>query len=258
VIDKNDTYQKLKIPSGFQTGIKIVHGFEISANQMTELILDFNACDSVVQAGDSGNWLLKPTIKVLNTEEMSIINGIVTNDDLTGIEEVLVSVQVVDPDADDEKDEVLIQTATITDENGEYSIFVQPGPYNLVFSKDLYQTGCAEVIAERGQTTVQDFTLPETTNGTVEGTVSIEEAAKDQHVTLSFIQIALCEGGLEVKTIEVKSINVADGSSYTVGLPVGTYILVLSTYGEETQIVDLEVLADPEKTILNINFPAIS
>ena len=35
VIDTDDAYQELKIPSGINTGIKIVHGFTISADQTT-------------------------------------------------------------------------------------------------------------------------------------------------------------------------------------------------------------------------------
>ena len=67
VIDTDENYQELKIPSGINTGIKIVHGFTISTDQTTELILDFNAEKSVVIADNSGNWLLKPTIKFEGT-----------------------------------------------------------------------------------------------------------------------------------------------------------------------------------------------
>jgi hypothetical protein len=34
---------ELKVPSGFQTGVKIVHEFDVNANSTTELILDFDA-----------------------------------------------------------------------------------------------------------------------------------------------------------------------------------------------------------------------
>jgi hypothetical protein len=37
--------------------------------------LDFDASRSIVKAGSSGKWLLKPTIKVLDTEEYSVISG---------------------------------------------------------------------------------------------------------------------------------------------------------------------------------------
>ena len=75
IIDNADTYYELKIPSGYQTGIKIVHGFDITENQTTELILDFDASRSIVKAGNSGQWLLKPTIKVLDTVKWFNVDG---------------------------------------------------------------------------------------------------------------------------------------------------------------------------------------
>jgi len=50
VVDLNDVYHELKVPSGSQSGFKIVGGFEINANSTTELILDFDANRSVVVA----------------------------------------------------------------------------------------------------------------------------------------------------------------------------------------------------------------
>ncbi|MCK7490916.1 MAG: DUF4382 domain-containing protein [Comamonadaceae bacterium] len=46
VIDDSNDYHELKIPSGFQTGVKIVQGFEINENRTTELLLDFDASRS--------------------------------------------------------------------------------------------------------------------------------------------------------------------------------------------------------------------
>ncbi|UCF93067.1 MAG: DUF4382 domain-containing protein [Desulfobacterales bacterium] len=258
IVDPNDTTHELKVPSGLQTGIKIVQGFEISAAQTTELILDFNAADSVVQAGNSGQWLLKPTIKVLETKEHSIITGIVTDDaaDPVGIEGVLVSVQVSDPEAQDAQDNVLVQTATLTDENGEYSIFVRPGTYNLVFAKDGFGTDCAKVVAEAASTVVQDVTLfAAPAQGTVSGDVFITGATEEQHVTLSFRQTAQCDvdDGSGAVLIEVKSLNIANISSYTVSLPAGAYSLVASTFGEDTQVFDL-VVDDQLETEQSINF----
>jgi hypothetical protein len=53
VIDNSNKYQELKIPSGYQTGVKVVCGFDINENQTTELILDFDASRSIVEAGSS-------------------------------------------------------------------------------------------------------------------------------------------------------------------------------------------------------------
>ena len=59
---------ELKVPSGPQTGEKIVGGFEIVENKTTELILDFDVQKSVVKAGNSEQWLLKPTVKIFDFE----------------------------------------------------------------------------------------------------------------------------------------------------------------------------------------------
>ena len=132
VIDTDDNYQELKIPSGYQTGLKIVHGFTISANQTTELILDFLAEKSVVVSGNGENWHLKPTVKVGSTEELSIIRGKVTTDGSTPIEGAVVSAQQFDGSAEDDKDKVTIQASTVTDSDGYFSLFVSPDAYNIV------------------------------------------------------------------------------------------------------------------------------
>ena len=52
--------KSLKIPSG---SIKLIHPFSIAANQTTTLTLDFDAMQSVHQAGSQ--YIMKPTIKVI-------------------------------------------------------------------------------------------------------------------------------------------------------------------------------------------------
>ena len=132
VILEDDSVHELKVPSGFQSGVKIVKGFTISTDGTTEIILDFDASRSVVEAGNSGQWLLKPTIKVGELEEYSIIEGTVTDDSSVGIPNVYVSAQFFDPDAQFKEDEVVIQAGTLTDTDGNYSLFVMPNTYNLV------------------------------------------------------------------------------------------------------------------------------
>ena len=91
------TSHELKVPSGYQTGIKIVKGFSIAVSQTTELLLDFDAAKSVVQAGKSGKWLLKPTIKVLESME-NLVSGVI-DDGVNPIAGAMVSAQFYDPDA---------------------------------------------------------------------------------------------------------------------------------------------------------------
>ena len=62
VVDKDGDVHELKVPSGYQTGIKLVQAFEIVAGLTVDLVLDFDAHASVVKAGRSDQYLLKPRL----------------------------------------------------------------------------------------------------------------------------------------------------------------------------------------------------
>lgn len=55
----------LKTPSGQQSGIKMNTDIDVAADQMADLVIDFDACKSVVTAGASGQYLLKPVLRAL-------------------------------------------------------------------------------------------------------------------------------------------------------------------------------------------------
>ncbi len=61
----------LDTPSATQSGIKLNNEFDVAAGQRVDLVLDFDACKSVVSKGN-GSYALKPVIKVIPTA----INGI--------------------------------------------------------------------------------------------------------------------------------------------------------------------------------------
>lgn len=58
-------------PSAVQSGIKLVHEFTVVAGQRADLLLDFDACKSVVRRGN-GNYALKPVIQAIPY----VLNGI--------------------------------------------------------------------------------------------------------------------------------------------------------------------------------------
>ena len=240
VVLSNDDIHELKVPSGYQTGLKIVNGFDIAPNLTTELVLDFDASRSVVKAGNSGNWHLKPTIKVLEVEDASIIRGIVTEDGTdTPIEGAIVSAQMFDGGAADEADEVIVQAATVTDETGAYSLFVEPGAYNIVAHATGYQSACASVTTNPGEILEDvDFVLLSDPNGTVEGSVTIPGLSDEQHATLSFRQVLSCG------TAEVKSVNVMDSVVFSESLQPGDYRVVVSSYGMVTAGIDMSIASD--------------
>jgi hypothetical protein len=69
----------LEIPSGIQTGLKLVHAFTIEEDKLYELTLDFDAERSVVNQGNS-SYRLQPTIRVISTVTSGTISGIVQPD----------------------------------------------------------------------------------------------------------------------------------------------------------------------------------
>ena len=243
-----DIYE-LKVPSGSQTGIKLVHGFTIKQDQTKELILDFDAAKSVVKAGASGRWLLKPTIKVVDTDDLAIISGTVYEkvyegeDDVDGVlasvAGVLVSAQTNDTEATDRKDQVVTWTSTVTDANGQYKLFLEPGSYNIVvYGTDYYPTVECSVAVVSGQVAEgNDFVLTLAPTGTVSGDVII---TGDQYATISFRQFWDCDG--TIIEIEVKSINT--NADFTETLSEGIYDVVASSYDKTT--VDFENVVVPE------------
>ncbi len=251
-IDDTDTAVELKVPSGLQTGIKIVNGFHINENQTTELILDFDAMRSVVRSGSSGNWLLKPTIKVLDTANYSIASGTVRDGADTGIEGVMVSAQSYDDIATDERDKVVVEAATITDADGNYKLFLAPGDYNLVAfrssASDADGPACTQLSAQAETVHSADFALTFTNNiGTIDGTVTIAAPLTDQHATLSFRQDLSC--GAASPSVELLAVNVAAGGSYDVDLPAEDYRVVASTYDRATLAANATVTVGGETTV---------
>ena len=243
-----DIYE-LKVPSGSQTGIKLVHGFTIKQDQTKELILDFDAAKSVVKAGASGRWLLKPTIKVVDTDDLAIISGTVYEkvyegeDDVDGVlasvAGVLVSAQTNDTEATDRKDQVVTWTSTVTDANGQYKLFLEPGSYNIVvYGTDYYPNVECSVAVVSGQVAEgNDFVLTLAPTGTVSGDVII---TGDQYATISFRQFWDCDG--TIIEIEVKSINT--NADFTETLSEGIYDVVASSYDKTT--LDFENVVVPE------------
>jgi hypothetical protein len=57
------TTHELVVPSGIQSGIKLIRPFEVPDDGEIELTLDFDARTSVIETGD-GRWMLKPTIAI--------------------------------------------------------------------------------------------------------------------------------------------------------------------------------------------------
>lgn len=55
----------LSTPSGQQSGFKLKARFDVQSGQVADMVLDFDACRSIVKAGSSGRYNLKPVVSVI-------------------------------------------------------------------------------------------------------------------------------------------------------------------------------------------------
>jgi hypothetical protein len=76
---EDGTLQNLFVPSGAQTGYKAVGPFDVPFNGTVEITADFDARKSVVKAGASGKYILKPAIRLIVTNQAGQIAGQITN-----------------------------------------------------------------------------------------------------------------------------------------------------------------------------------
>ncbi|MBW2172812.1 MAG: DUF4382 domain-containing protein, partial [Deltaproteobacteria bacterium] len=133
VVNCDESNCELKVPSGYKTGVKLVHPFDILAEVPTELILDFNAGRSVHVTGN-GKCMLKPTIKVLGT--WGLVSGVVTDastDD--NLENARVTAQTY-AESGDEAGWVTVHSETTTGADGKYAMYLEPnGTYCIVAYK---------------------------------------------------------------------------------------------------------------------------
>ncbi len=230
--DSAESYQyfELTIPSGYQSGFKIVGGFTIESDQTTDLVLDFNVVKSIVQAGKSGKWLLKPTVKMMDHGKSSAITGIVSYHTEEGdlpLEGVIVSVQIGTADTSTE----IVTSASITDESGAYTLLTDPGTYTVVAIMPGYKSASAEVVVTGDAAVEQNFLLEAAQGlGTIYGKVDIEKGLDDQSVRINVL-----EKTTDGAVVEVASATVANGGNYYFDLPVGTYSMtaIFTVNGKE-------------------------
>jgi len=246
----NHTQVELKVPSGMQSGLKLIKGFDVVPNFETHLLLDFDAARSIVQAGASGTWILKPTIKILQTIEYCIIQG------NAGQEGVLISAQTYNSSTDD----VSVAAATVSAAGGGFKLYVDPGTYTIVSYKQGYKvySAPAKVTAVKGASyTVNIPALALAETGTLKGLVTITGSSEQYPSAAISIRQAATVGG-NTEMIEVKSINAENLATYSTLLPVldapATYTLVASSVGFADQTIPDISVSSGGTTTYNITF----
>ena len=145
----NDTNQTLYVPSGSQTGYKAIGNYDVPVNGEVNMTADFDVRKSIVKSGDGSYYKLKPTIKLVVTNEAGSIKGTVSNLEINSTYVVYAyeyenatstwdEDETNDPDPSDAAD-IRFQNATsstIVKDGGAYTLaFLAAGTYDLVIAK---------------------------------------------------------------------------------------------------------------------------
>ena len=207
------TETAIDTPSAIQSGIKLTNEFDITANTTTELVLDFDACKSIVTKGNSGGYLLKPVISVTPKVASGGISGYVDSN----LTKTVVSAQ---------QNGVVIKS-TVPDNTGAFTLSPVPTsstPYVLVVTSDAHATAAITGVPvttgaiTQVSTSAAPINPPVSAMGTVSGTVSPASA----QASVRALQLLGAVG----PTVEIgfKAVDSTTGT-YSLSLPVGSISL---------------------------------
>jgi hypothetical protein len=214
----------LATPSAVQSGIKLIHEFDVAPGQRVDLVLDFDACHSIVRRGN-GTFGLKPVVKV-TPFQLNGVSGFVDTALLGS--NVMVTAQ---------QGGVIIQTTVPNAQTGEFLLSrLAPGNYDVVFTADLRATAVITGVPVATETSIVEvstsgarISLLDSSMGKVEGTATLNPASAGTDVAVAAKQTF----GMTT-TVTVKSV-IADesaGGAYELVLPfaatqLGAYSMTL-------------------------------
>lgn len=75
IVLNDGTEVPLATPSAQESGLKLQVNQELEAGKEYDFLLDFDVDQSIVKAGASGNYILKPVIRLVNVEATGTIKG---------------------------------------------------------------------------------------------------------------------------------------------------------------------------------------
>jgi hypothetical protein len=213
-------------PSAVQSGIKLIHEFDVAAGQHVDLVLDFDALKSVVTRGN-GSYGLMPVIKVIPTLLTGIEGFVVTS--LTG-SNVMVSAQVSGEE---------VRSTTPDPLTGEFFLtHLDAGNYDVVITADGHATAVISGVpvssagGTAGSTIISTsalpISLPASTMHTISGIITLNPASP---TTVAFIAAKQTFTPGPTVTVKSQGADMLSGA-YSLALPIGAPLL--GNYGTGT------------------------
>ncbi|HEY0879529.1 MAG TPA: DUF4382 domain-containing protein [Zeimonas sp.] len=248
----------LDTPSAQQSGLKLKHGFDVAAGEEVDLVLDFDACKSIVKRGNQDRYNLKPVVSVMPIVVGSIEGGAVAP--APAVEAgAWASLQRIDPTTGAV---TVVRATTVREEDGTWTLSPVPVPsstdagYNLVIGAPGYANVVfTNVPVQSGvATSVPGVTLVASTPRTISGTITpaadnsvqaLQEVATDVVIEADFAP-ANAENGDYSLSVPSDAASVAPYAStspvFEAGADAGLYT-VRATDGETSTDEAVDVSA---------------
>ena len=222
------TAQPLKTPSGQQSGLKIKADFEVAANQVSDLLMDFDACKSIVLTGN-GKYILKPVVR-LSAKPAGAIQGFVS----TSVAQGTATATLSSINVSAQQNGAVVRS-TIPDTSGKFVLSYLPsGTYTVVITGDGVASGGTVDTTKGAATRLVDsvpvgtstvslntgtstIALSPSAMGTVTGTISASTPAGT--TTISDNAIVAARQTVSTRLVEVGSTRPDDAQKYTLRLP---------------------------------------
>jgi Domain of unknown function (DUF4382) len=232
----------LVTPSAVQSGIKLGHEFDVASGQRVDLLLDFDACKSILKRGN-GTYALKPVINIIPFE-LNGINGYVDTALLGS--NVLVTAQ---------QNGTVVQSTAPKLVTGEFLLSrLPPGNYDVVFTANDRATAVISAVSVATATSIVmvstnavPIALPTSATHQISGTATLNPA---NPTTVAYVAAKQTFGAAPAPTVTVKSVaadelSTPDAGAYQLTLPIrapllGTLGATLPVvFGEKTDVAGI-------------------
>lgn len=201
----------LDTPSAVQSGIKLTGAFDVAAGQKSDIVLDFDACKSIVTKGN-GKYALKPVIRMVQMQggASNGISGVVATAALAN--HVTVSAQ--------QQGNIIASTAP--DSTGAFVLANLPaGNYDVVITSDNSAAsviGAVPVSATATtaiSTTAAPIALALSNTGSIGGTVTMTPATTEP----AYVSARQTFASGPTVTIKYQGADLATGAYTLANLP---------------------------------------
>lgn len=227
IVPTGGSEQELVTPSATQSGYKVIGNFSVQRDTLVDLVLDFDACHSIVQKGNGG-FALKPVVKATPLQVSGIIEGYVSPEDAGATVLAEQNGEVIKATVADSSGRFILSPVVQSTSNGTYDLVIARQGDTTLIVRGVPVTASAST---RVSTLMAPFTLPSSSMNTINGAVLP----------------ATAEGRLT-------ALQISTGGNYTIAstnanLDTGVYQMNLPTaaplVGEFTGALPVSLTADP-------------